>query len=269
MLFFAGPYILSQIGEFLLNIEKMAGHGEGDTNITADYYSEYGNEEWAEDEGLYEKSYNWYYKRYWKADWKAPSKIIDDALDDLKDIENAVKTKKKYNKHNKYYDTITNWSASAEDFWTAVYHLARNDNEDRVELVSKVLKHAIDKNELSRSEAVSMILTFIQHIEYYIPEELYFQFYPPITSIMYNLGDCDTKSLLIAMIFEDLGYDAVMMYSSKYLHAMAAVNINGTGEYIEYKGKKYYIMETTAKGWKLGMLPDEMNDLRYWHPIDI
>jgi hypothetical protein len=71
------------------------------------------------------------------------------------------------------------------------------------------------------------------------------------------------------MILEDLGYKTIVLYSSHYLHAMCAVYYNGFGDYIEYKGIKYSIIETTTPGWLTGMIPSEMDDLRYWYVIDL
>jgi hypothetical protein len=238
-------------------------------NMTDEYYKEY-PPEYDEEELYSEITYEWYYRNRWLATWKVPVSVINNAIIELNQLKDVVTTRRRNKKYDKYYKALTdNYKGNYEVFWDAVYKAMRDDNEDRVEIISRIFKYAIKKQNLSTNQAVEMILNFVQNIEYYIPEELYFEVYPPINTIMYNKGDCDSKSLLIAMLLEDLGYDAILLYSYKYLHAMAGININGSGSYIEYKGKKFYFMETTGRNWKIGMIPSETNELSFWHPIDL
>ena len=109
-------------------------------------------------------------------DWEIPTIVIKEAEHGLRKIERAAQTSKKYQDHQKaYYDLITNNNSSPQSYWSGVYLLLRDDNEERVQLISKIFEHTITKNKLSHYEAVEMILTFIQEIEYYIPVENYFE----------------------------------------------------------------------------------------------
>lgn len=257
-------YLLPRIADFLLMFEDVAVLSSPVIDITEEYYNQNPTKY-----RVKEQTYEWSTHKRWKATWKIPDKMLSEAKQKLVNLENAVQYRTEYKEHKKYYKTLINYSASPEVFWSAVYKLIRNDNEKKVQVISDIIKYAVNKNNLNTNQTIYMVLNFIQKIEYYIPKENYFQIYPPLNSIIANKGDCDTKSLMIAMIFEDLGYDAVLFYSSKYLHAMAGVNINARGTYKTYAGKRFYFMETTAEGWTLGRLPHDMNNLRYWYTIDL
>jgi hypothetical protein len=237
-------------------------------SITESYY-----DNTTSDENIVTKEYRWRQNfKVWSAKWEVPQNVIQEAEQDLINLENIAKYGYEEDDNSsgnvKYYKTITNDWSSPEEFWSAVYKVIRNDNEGRVKLISDVLKNAIKKNKLTSYDALNMILPFIQNIYYEIPKN-YFELLPPVNSIMENRGDCDTKSILLAMILEDLGYNALVLYSSQYLHAMVAVDLGGYGECIEYKNVEYSFIETTTEGWQIGMISPDMSDLRYWYCIDI
>lgn len=83
---------------------------------------------------------------------------------------------------------------------------------------------------------------------------------------LYNFkGDCDTRALLAYTLFTHYGYDAVVLLSKEYGHSVLGLAIPGTGDYVRYKGKKYYFWEMTAKRWEMGQAPPNYNVMGYWH----
>ncbi len=258
-------YLLPRIADFLLMFEDVALSTSPVIDITEEYYSAYP----VSNNAIQQQSYEWASHKRWKATWKIPDDVLNDANRRLRRLEETTRNRTRYKEYSKYYRTLTNYNSTPEEFWSAVYKLIRNDNEEKVKIISDIMRYAIQKNELDSMQSIEMILSFVQEITYYIPKENYFEVYPPLNSIIANKGDCDTKSIMFAMILEDLGYDAVVFYSSKYLHAMAGVNINGRGTYKTYAGKRYYFVETTAKGWSIGRMPYDMKNLIYWHTIDL
>jgi hypothetical protein len=210
----------------------------------------------------------------WSAEWRIPKDLIYEAMEELTELEEItlsgnITNQELTNGDNKeLYQTLIDRWTTPEKFWEAVFKLIKIDNEQRVELISNVFQYAINKHNLSSNEAIDMVTSFVQHIRYQIPSN-YFEILPPLNSVSSDFGDCDTKAILLAMVFEDLGYESVVLYSSHYLHAMCAVYLNGFGDYIEYKGIKYSLIETTSTGWLVGMIPSEVDDLRYWYVIDL
>ncbi len=84
----------------------------------------------------------------------------------------------------------------------------------------------------------------------------------------YNLkGDCDTRSILLFTILDHFGYDVAMLVSEAYGHCILGINMPGAGAFKTLLGKRYYAWETTAKGFKLGQLPAEVNNMNNWEIV--
>lgn len=76
-------------------------------------------------------------------------------------------------------------------------------------------------------------------------------------------GDCDCKSSLTASLFHELGYNVVILISSKLKHAAIAIEYNPAWEahlpperlgdaVKEHNGRRYLFCETTGDGYKVG-----------------
>jgi hypothetical protein len=64
---------------------------------------------------------------------------------------------------------------------------------------------------------------FVQGIPYSIPDALRDGLRPPVSTLLYRLGDCDSKSLLLALLARSCGVDAGLFVSFPEGHALAAV----------------------------------------------
>ena len=85
---------------------------------------------------------------------------------------------------------------------------------------------------------------------------------------MYNLqGDCDTRALFCYTVLDHFGYDAAILISQYYAHAILGLAIPSTGASLSYRGKRYYTWETTAKGFQLGQMSPECNNMHYWNIV--
>lgn len=72
-------------------------------------------------------------------------------------------------------------------------------------------------------------------------------------------GDCDSRALLLVIMLNQLGVDAVLLVSPEYSHAVAAVDCPGQGARYELGGKSYLIADTTAKVGP-GLIAQDMAD---------
>ena len=143
-------------------------------------------------------------------------------------------------------------------------------------LADSLYDEAIENN-LGEYEFASMVVSFIQDIPYsYIkPAEcpdtnkpcsgnVRFGIYSPYEFMHTLSGDCDTRAVLLFTMFDYLGYNPMIVISENYLHAMLALNIQASGDYITYNQKKYYFWETTGKDWDIGILPPSYSNVAYW-----
>jgi len=163
-------------------------------------------------------------------------------------------------------------------FWKSFYQDMYNKNHLRVKSIADFFASESDKNGWSAFKLAENVMKSIQVIPYQRPMEQVidssrganqFDYFTPNEVGWYNMGDCDTKSLFMIMILKQLGFDVGVYYSYDYAHAMVGLNVNASGAYKEYNGKKYYFIESTYPGWKIGDIPPEMKNTKKWRLIHI
>lgn len=143
--------------------------------------------------------------------------------------------------------------ANGHEYWGKVYRKIINSNDHRLDNVARAFRDHGHELNLDRHDMATFVLSFVQHIPYRIPNNDLGLLAPP-QSVREAYGDCDTKSLLYALILKKLGYDTVMYVNRGLSHAMAGVNTAATGKYLPYHGARYYFAETTAIGHRIGQL---------------
>lgn len=167
-----------------------------------------------------------------------------------------------------------------EDFWGTVYRNLVIDSKSYIDFLVDSLSAVSVGKELDRKGLAELAVTFVQDIPYsYVVQKdcssARYQDAPCIGNIALGLlspyeflhslyGDCDTRAVLIYTLLEELGFEPMIVISNEYAHAMIALSEPSIGDYISYGGKNYYFWETTAKGWPLGMLPPNANNVNYW-----
>ena len=178
-------------------------------------------------------------------------------------------------------------------FWSNLYKNASDFEKTKMEAIRKMfleLKPSNSKNTLTPMDQLNAILTSIQAIPYYLVHEgscqqsaymsdfsrQYHQKNEPCKpNTKYGIsmpsefianfkGDCDTRALFIYSILKERGLDVAILVSEQYGHAILGINVPGRGKHVTKNGKKYLTFETTSKGWKIGQLPPNCSNTRYW-----
>lgn len=162
--------------------------------------------------------------------------------------------------------------------WKKFYQEVYNKNYYRVNDVVDWFKGEATKKGWSSYDLAYNVIKSIQAIPYERPYNIIksetstsraLDYFTPNQVAWYNKGDCDTKSMFIILVLRRLGYDALIYFSFDYSHAMVGLNINGSGDYKEYNNRKYYFVESTYPGWKIGDLPPQMRNTKKWRIIPI
>ncbi|NNG27211.1 MAG: hypothetical protein HKM87_06765, partial [Ignavibacteriaceae bacterium] len=153
--------------------------------------------------------------------------------------------------------------------WAEVYRRVYNKSIPKMKSIFKGFNKIFEEENLGSKDRVIFVVTFIQNIPYDRPGGV-LDLFPPIGTLAYRFGDCDSKALLLYVILEKMNVDCAMLWSYKYKHAMLGVSVSGGGQFKSIKGKKYYFLETTYPGWQIGDLPPEFKNKRFWfiHEID-
>lgn len=169
---------------------------------------------------------------------------------------------------------------SYENLWGTIYAELVRESQTQIDFLTDSLEAISKERGLSRNELAELVVTFVQDIPYsYVRSvdcsEANNKGKPCIGNIRFGLlspyefihslyGDCDTRAVLIYALLDSLGYDPMIVVSNEYAHAMLALNIQAVGDHLKHHGKNYYFWETTGKGWPIGMLPPNSNNVNYW-----
>lgn len=106
---------------------------------------------------------------------------------------------------------------------------------------------------------VNFILHFVQSVITYKSDVGEYPKYP-LETLAEDSGDCEDFSILGAAILKVMGYDVALLF----LPGHAALGVAGAtgipGAYAESEGKRYYYVEMTSTGWKIGEIPSEYKD---------
>lgn len=82
----------------------------------------------------------------------------------------------------------------------------------------------------------------------------------PLQTLVDREIDCEDSSILYSSILSGLGIqNALVLVPS---HMFTAVTGNFSGIFLPYKGKKYYVAETTGLGWKIGEAPNNYKNIQ-------
>jgi hypothetical protein len=127
------------------------------------------------------------------------------------------------------------------------------------QIANKALK--LTKNCKSELCEVQNILDYVTHIPYKIN---HFRANSPQKTIQNNFGDCDDKSNLLISMLHSLKKEAYFVLVPKHIFVICKIedkrlqNTKG----IILDGKKYFILESTAKGSKIGFpLQYKLNEI--------
>lgn len=167
-----------------------------------------------------------------------------------------------------------------ENYWGTVYRNLVTDSKSYIDFMVDSLAQLSMERNLSRNQLAELIVTFVQDIPYsYVLVgdcasrdtgnspcigNIALGLLSPYEFLHSLYGDCDTRAVLIYTLLEELGFDPMIVVSNEYAHAMLALNLPSTGDYLTFRERKYYFWETTGKGWPLGVLPPSTNNVNYW-----
>lgn len=178
---------------------------------------------------------------------------------------------------NEFRNELFTTESVYEKYWRNIYYELYQHDKDLISFLQDSLQDLAVKDSLSRNGLAKLIVSFVQDIpyNYVVPGPCERNDHPcsgnekfgilsPLEFLYSLSGDCDTRSVLLYSLLKHFGYDPLIMISNEYRHAMIAIDLPSSGDYVLHKGKKFYFWETTNTGWLPGMLPPDTNNLAYW-----
>ena len=144
-------------------------------------------------------------------------------------------------------------------------------DDSYIDMLVAEIEDAVQQSGFSDYETIEFAAAFVQSLPYTVDlVTTSFDEYPryPIETLVDNGGDCEDTSILLASIIDAMGYGVVLIKFSDHVAIGIKGGENVTGTYWEYGNSRYYYLETTGEGWRIGQLPEEYEGVSaYVYPL--
>ncbi|MFC7077770.1 hypothetical protein [Haloarcula halophila] len=120
-----------------------------------------------------------------------------------------------------------------------------------------------DRNDMTDRQMIDHAIAWVQGMEYTQDKPATgYNEYPkyPLETLYDRGGDCEDTAILLAEVFNKLGYGSILIELPQAKHMAVGVKGNDEipGAYYTKNGNKYYYVETTGSGWRVGEVPDDV-----------
>ncbi len=201
-------------------------------------------------------------KKKFKISFRLLEKDVKEAMDYIEKL--AEMSYKELGLERNYSDPLI----EARVVWAEVYRRIYNHSSSRMNSILEGFSKIFMKENFDDRDKIYFVITFVQNITYDRPGGV-LDLFPPLGTIAYRFGDCDSKTMLLYVILERMGVDCAMLWSHNYKHAMLGIRVNGRGNFLTANGKKYYFLETTYPNWNVGDIPPEFSNTKFWFISEI
>jgi len=122
-------------------------------------------------------------------------------------------------------------------------------NSTRTTPMIKELAYMLTKNCNSTTCSTQTILDYITNIPYKVNN---FQAHTPQQTIQKNFGDCDDKSNLLISLLHEKKIESYFVLVPHHIFVIVHLDENLHRKALYVNGKRYYILESTAKNSPIG-----------------
>ncbi len=124
----------------------------------------------------------------------------------------------------------------------------------------ETIRQAAAAKGLTEWQTIELTMAFVQNLPYKVDSVTTpFDEYPryPIETIVDGGGDCEDTSILLAALLDEMGYGVVLISPPSHMAVGLKCADNTYGTSWSYKGAKYYYIESTGFGSRIGEVPKE------------
>ncbi|PSQ19578.1 hypothetical protein BRD00_01570 [Halobacteriales archaeon QS_8_69_26] len=135
-----------------------------------------------------------------------------------------------------------------------------------IQNIANAFKDYRKEEEWSSRQMVDLAIAFVQGLKYTSDVNEPYNEYPkyPVETLKDRGGDCEDTAILLASILRKLGFGVVLLEIPSKKHM--ALGLKGEesipGTYVKVDGTRYYYVETTGEGWRVGQAPDGYTNVR-------
>lgn len=127
-----------------------------------------------------------------------------------------------------------------------------------VNRAAKVLSEISEQHGYSSFAEMSSVLAFVQTTDYQSDDDTrgqpeFWQY--PVETLYDRTGDCEDSTILTAALLRRLGHGVVILLLPNHAAIGVAAPPGIQGDFVTWKGVRYFYAETTSEGWRIGDLP--------------
>ncbi len=161
--------------------------------------------------------------------------------------------------------------------WQRFYRMIMRDSLGRLKKasfdISSALQNlALEKDEKNPKAAIAAILLeWVQNFKYSrASTNMNKADFANIVSVLKNEGsDCDSRSLLVAVLLKNMGINSCFFVSAKHSHAILGVSLpDKQGFSFDVDGVPFLVGDTVAKGATLGKIDPKQIDRSTWVEVE-
>ena len=150
--------------------------------------------------------------------------------------------------------------------WNRYYRLIYRDGYGRIKkscfaFCSNLFMDCME-SENPQVAFAQKILQFVQEKEYGRNTESS-DFTDLCSTFLGKKSDCDSRSLLVAILLKQMNINSTLFVSPEYSHAIVGAVLDKSGAKIDVAGNSYLLGETTAKV-DFGLIAQNYNDTNKW-----
>ncbi|MCR5081014.1 MAG: hypothetical protein K6B17_06695 [Treponema sp.] len=159
----------------------------------------------------------------------------------------------------KLYQQRNDW----KEAWTRYYRMIFRDSCSRLRQFAFDAESALASDCSDYTDYAQKLLEWTQTFKY--EREKSSSDFASLPSILLGGGsDCDSRSMLLAVMLQCANQDAIMFVSAVHSHAVAGLVSDHPGFCFKANGKDYLIGETTAKDISWGKINQSQKDQKDW-----
>ncbi|MGL4982070.1 MAG: hypothetical protein ACRC4W_04365 [Treponemataceae bacterium] len=153
-----------------------------------------------------------------------------------------------------------------KEAWKRFYRVIYRDAYKRLESTGKEVKAYLDKKTSDKKEQIQLLLSWVQVKPYDRNHDG--SDFTSLPAILFDVfSDCDSRSLMIALLLQQMDYNTVLFVSREYSHALLGIEFETNGAKMMVNDTWFVVGETTASV-DLGLIDSTMSDESKWLGID-
>lgn len=151
--------------------------------------------------------------------------------------------------------------------WSRYYRQIYREIREGLAPLAQIWQEKAQSMEWNPQEQAQALLAWLQSFDYVRKGGLT-DLSTPWEVLKEGKGDCDSLALMYLAILDHLGQRGILMVSSTYKHAMAALDLAGDGARFPFANNNWLVAELTATV-TLGQIDSTMANPDEWLGIDV